>query len=299
MLKFKRKSFTQIDTCKKQPEMAALATLSLVGAVPFNLGPTPNNSTIAHRRRRHPAGDNRNLVLPGPQLPDLRNHILTHEDAAGYVAVALNEAGRTLSNDAATNTEGGHAPSAPPNSPATTNAPVFVFPEVNDTEDEAIVEAKRPLRPLRKRRRIPSFKQHRVTPKVPCQAAPGTDADDEDSDSDVTKASSDVIDSDAEAKQELNFKLRILAETQKSKTTDWSRVGAELRQIADTFQSYASSPPGGAPPGPNTSSAQNNDVALPPSDFLSLVNMFLPVSIPQSLWSAIVSYAAWKILKRL
>ena len=69
----------------------------------------------------------------------------------------------------------------------------------------------------------------------------------------------------------------------------WSKIGEELRTIADRF---------GAPP--EMPSENSSDLVNPfqVTDLLSLVNLMLPVSVPQSLWSALLSYAAWKIFKK-
>ena len=156
----------------------------------------------------------------------------------------------------------------------------------------------------RKRRRVPSFnKTHRVAPKV--KAAVASDADDEASDECHEATTGHGYDSDSEARQELSLRLQILAESQKAanRDTDWSRVGSELRSIADTFQSMSAT----SGSGPNGHRNQDRDQAersgqssdVVPTDLLSFINLLLPVSIPQSLWSAIASYVAWKILKRL
>jgi len=265
--------------------------------------------------------------------PDLRQ-ILSLENA-GFVAVVLNEAGQGLAGSASRvgDDERRHlaadTPAAPPNSPSASTSSssqtVFDFPEVD--EDTDVSGAKKPVTSfsssssssstrslsLRKRRRIPSFNKHRVTPKVSnlTMMSGAEDADDEASDDnakDVVVAANDIDnrfgpfdDSDAEAKEELSLKLRILAESQKSNSgkrhncTDWAKVGQELRQIADSFQGLSSSSGDTPPPRPN--GVRQKDLIS--TDVLSIINTFLPISIPQSLWSAIVSYAAWKILRRL
>ena len=234
-------------------------------AVPFTLGPM-TQSGLAARRRRHPAGD-RNVVLAVDNL----HQILGQGD---FEAVAV-DIERTLNmNNQATNTE---PPVAPPNSPASTQT--FTFPD-SETEDEP-----RPKpRTQRKRRRLQSFKKPRVAPKKQS----GTEADDEESadDNRVAAAVVSALDSDAEANQELSMKLRILAESQTAKQSDtnWTQVGEELRNIADKFQSL--------------NDPDNDSPVASADDPLSWINLMLPISIPQSLWSAIVSYAAWKIMKR-
>ena len=94
-----------------------------------------------------------------------------------------------------------------------------------------------------------------------------------------------------EEEKELELKLNLLSETrrtlqsQDSSTEEWAKVGTELRNIADSFQRGLDS----------DLSDQDETGSI---DILSLINMMLPVSVPQSLWSALVSYAAWKIFKR-
>ena len=301
-----------------------MTSLLLIGAVPFSLGPTPlqqantnSNRPPISGRRRHPAG---NLVLPALPAPDNTPdlyEILRSPEGAGFVSVGLHLAGRSLGaqDDAAIT----NPPGPPPNSPANmanNQAPQqFVFPEVEDdsSSDCLGVASQQQQKSQRKRRRIPSFnRHHRVAPKLQCS---DDDADDEDSDftaeksraakaeADDNAGSADAYDSDAEARQELSLRLRILAESQKSGSeTDWSKVGEELRSIADSFQnisgSSASTSSGeGRRSGQSGQAASSGEVV--PTDILSFINLLLPVSIPQSLWSAIASYVAWKILKRL
>ena len=100
--------------------------------------------------------------------------------------------------------------------------------------------------------------------------------------------------------------MKLIAETQKlasssdentdqtdgkepAKMTDWAKVGEELRSIADSFQESN---------GGTNLRVEATLTGVIPLDILSILNMMLPVSIPQSLWSALVSYAAWKIFKR-
>ena len=273
-------------------------TLFLVGAVPFSLGPTTPQQGGLQGRRRHPAGPN--LVLPtaDSSMPSLHD-ILRDPEGANFVSHGLELAGRSLGGarqDAATNTP----PRAPPNSPSAVaianNSNHFVFPDVEDegssSSSSAEVTPSVDKTRNRKRRRVPSFRKHTVAK----MAGPASDADDEEETGGVA-VDDDANDSDAEARQELSLRLRILAESQKSKDTDWSKVGEELRAIADSFQEVTSEPSSRprrpAAPAPETA----GDVV--PSDILSFINLLLPVSIPQSLWSAIASYVAWKILKRL
>jgi hypothetical protein len=103
----------------------------------------------------------------------------------------------------------------------------------------------------------------------------------------LTEAKSRVETSHEEEK-ELELRLNLLSETRRtlqSNTEEWAKVGTELRNIADSFQRGLDS----------DISGQDETGSI---DILSLINMMLPVSVPQSLWSALVSYAAWKIFKR-
>ena len=271
-------------------------TLFLVGAVPFSLGPTTPSQGGLQGRRRHPAGAN--LVLPtDSSMPSLHD-ILRDPEGANFVSHGLQLAGRSLGGarqDAATNTP----PRAPPNSPSAVavadSSNHFVFPDV---EDEGSFSSSAEVTPSvdktrnRKRRRVPSFRKHTVAK----MAGPASDADDEEETGGVA-LDDDANDSDAEARQELSLRLRILAESQKSKDTDWCKVGEELRAIADSFQEVTSEP--SARPRRPAAVAPETAGDVVPSDILSFINLLLPVSIPQSLWSAIASYVAWKILKRL
>ena len=85
-----------------------------------------------------------------------------------------------------------------------------------------------------------------------------------------------------EQKEELELRLNLLSETRRNDVEEWARVGTELRNIADSFQKGLD---------------EDGDEAGA-SDLFSLINLMLPVSVPQSLWSALFSYAAWKIFKR-
>ena len=67
----------------------------------------------------------------------------------------------------------------------------------------------------------------------------------------------------------------------------WSKIGEELRIIADKF---------GAPPELESGSDLVNPFQV--NDLLSIINLMLPVSVPSSMWSALLSYAAWKIFKK-
>ena len=295
-----------------------MTSLLLIGAVPFSLGPTPlqqansaSNRPPISGRRRHPAG---NLVLPAlpasDNTPDLYE-ILRSPEGAGFVSVGLHLAGRSLGaqDDAAITSPPGPPPNSPVNMANNQEPQQFVFPDVEDdsSSDCLGVASQHQQKSQRKRRRIPSFnRHHRVAPKLQC-----SDADDEDSDftaeksraakaeADDSAGSADAYDSDAEARQELSLRLRILAESQKSGSdTDWSKVGEELRSIADSFQNISGSAPTSSSEGRRSGQAVPSGEVVP-TDILSFINLLLPVSIPQSLWSAIASYVAWKILKRL
>jgi hypothetical protein len=183
-------------------------------------------------------------------------------------------------------------------------------------------------RSQRKRRRVPSFKT-KTEPRVPSKLSTrditvASEADDEASDSEdatttfrmatstfdqdmgyITKATRDLEcklgDSSSDEEDELKLKLKVLSEVRhfcedKSVTdlekTDWAKVGSELRQIADKFSSESSTGSSGE------EDAVDGQAANVSGDFVSLINLMLPFSVPQSLWSALVSYAAWKIFKR-
>ena len=185
----------------------------------------------------------------------------------------------------------------------------------------------RRTRSMRKRRRKSSFKdpsiQPRVAPKFPQLENSSTtchDADDEGSDEDIVREvrKKTLVRSPSKHCHKLfsyhhslndkglKFGLELVAETQKlssessssdsdqtdgntNKMTNWSKVGEELRSIADSFQDSN---------GGTNLRVEATLTGVVPLDILSLLNMMLPVSIPQSLWSALVSYAAWKMLKR-
>ena len=152
-----------------------------------------------------------------------------------------------------------------------------------------------PSRPVRKRRRPPSFtKQHRVVPKKNL-----SEADDE-------ATSAEENSSDSLDNLELKLKLGLLCESrdpsfsgtssaeceesdlEKDDSVEkWSKIGEELRIIADKF---------GAPPELESGSDLVNPFQV--NDLLSIINLMLPVSVPSSMWSALLSYAAWKIFKK-
>jgi hypothetical protein len=189
----------------------------------------------------------------------------------------------------------------PPNSPdystasaASPASTAFDFPapasNLSSSEDD---ETPRRPRTQRKRRRLPSFKSHRVAPKTKCQTTfEAAEADDEDSDHE-----------EAVDQLELKLKLDLVSQTQqKEDSVDeednanegkkakeaWSKVGEELRMIADRFGDLNDDHAGEG----------NSLSTMGAGDLLGLINLMVPVSVPQSLWSALVSYAAWKIFKR-
>ena len=186
----------------------------------------------------------------------------------------------------------------------------------------------RRTRSMRKRRRKSSFKDPSVQPRVAPKISPQpqnlstmcSDADDEGSDQESRREVKKKSTSRSTPKhchklfsyhhklndKGLAFGLELVAQTQKlssssssdssdqtdgkpTKFTDWSKVGEELRSIADSFQESN---------GGTNVRVEATLTGVVPMDLLSILNMMLPVSIPQSLWSALVSYAAWKIFKR-
>lgn len=167
----------------------------------------------------------------------------------------------------------------------------------SEEEETALPEKPKRTRSFRKRRRVPSFKtgqQPRVPAKVGCSS--NDEADDEASEAEsLVKAKSRVeaehhgkVEVDDEEVKELELKLNLLSETRRTlkpdNAEDWAKVGIELRNIADSFQKGLDSDP---------EDPENGSV-----DIFALINLMLPVSVPHSLWSALVSYAAWKIFKR-
>ena len=209
-------------------------------------------------------------------------------------------------------------------------------PQEEQDEQEQLEEVESPVvipcravrmrRSQRKRRRIPSFKT-KQNPRVPSKMSTCSDeADDEASEDDddlvlnmissmttnnnnnnniktfpransIDNKGKNFSSSDSDTEEELELKLKVLSEVQRTlssededstkslRYTDWSKVGQELRNIADKFSES------------QVDEVDGNDGATV-VDFVSMANMMLPFSIPQSLWSALVSYAAWKILKR-
>ena len=268
----------------------AIPLLLQVGAIPFT------DSALASRRssrNTNQGSTNQNR----PQQPIVTSTLSLEQRAMigelmSEAAQAINDVIRNKPPTASicVNTD----LSVPPNTPSSSSnsSTIFEFPEAtlqniltSSSEDEAVST---PQRPQRKRRRPPSFKkQHRVVPKK------SVDADDEESDPDLLQ--NDL---------ELQLKLGIISQSQNSsadsdssKSQDesddendkWAKIGEELRHIADKF---------GSPLVDETESETELANPFQVTDLLSLVNLMLPFSVPQSLWSALVSYAAWKIFKR-
>ena len=161
----------------------------------------------------------------------------------------------------------------PPNTPNTDMT--FEFPDVPYSSEDSDFENVQAEKMLKKRKRIPSFKKPRVLRKKLFVES----ADDE--------ASS--TDDDA---QELTLKLNLLSEASSSSDTEevevddpqkWAKIGEELRIIADRFSDEIADP---------------EEESNKSPDLFSLVNLMLPVTVPRSLWSALLSYAAWKIFKK-
>ena len=201
--------------------------------------------------------------------------------------------------------------------------------ETNQVQEEPPITRLRRTRSVRKRRRKSSFKDPTTKPRVvakmpqmdPTSTSSNEEADDEcSSDEEIIRETRKKIPTRSPSKQSrkilsynrrlndkgLEFGLKLIAETQKlasssdddtdqkdgaelPKMTDWAKVGEELRSIADSFQESN----GGA-----NLRVEATLTGVIPLDILSILNMMLPVSIPKSLWSALVSYAAWKIFKR-
>jgi hypothetical protein len=332
----------------------SLLTLLNTGAIPFNY-PDDDRSIAARRcrSRRLRAQFERETASQTPEQRMLMEEVV-NEAILTFQSVLDPRPPRTPRRlvevaEKATQIR------QPPNSPNT--AVTFTFeqqqqPIVNDsdgldevvktdsTEVEEEVEEevprllKRGRRSMRKRRRVPSFKNKqtpRVASKFSCQTQ-SDEADDEasedeidliklrmarvstddssvtDKNRDIFEASSDIFAArydileskdDIVTTSELQLKLQVLSEAQKTveavnseTATDWAKVGAELRSIADKFNGLDED---------EDEVDESNNVVMrrhQEIDFVSLINLMLPFSVPQSLWSALVSYAAWKIFKR-
>ena len=243
---FSTKVIIKLKTRTRKNKMA-IPLLLQVGAIPFT------NESLASRRRQ-------NLTLSQHQR-QIIGQLMTE------AAEAIQEVIRSpQTSEVCVNTD----LTVPPNSPNTQQT--FEFPATETETSTSEEEDQRPPRPQRKRRRPPSFKKHRVSPKKVVQ----DDADDE------------ATDEDLKENLELKLKLGLLAETSSSEAEEsgpekWSKIGQELRFIADKM-----------------CDDDNGTQIQPfqPQDLLSLINLLLPFSVPQSLWSALLSYAAWKIFKK-
>ena len=162
----------------------------------------------------------------------------------------------------------------PPNTPNTDMT--FEFPDVPYSSEDSDFENVQAEKMLKKRKRIPSFKKPRVLRKK------------------LFVESADDEASSTDDQEELSLKLNLLSEaTSSSSDTEsediddpqkWAKIGEELRIIADRFSDEIADP--------------EEDPSNKSTDLLSLVNLMLPVSVPRSLWSALLSYAAWKIFKK-
>ena len=297
----------------------AFPLLLQVGAVPFV---TSENGIFARRNQINRSNQPRSQAINSPN----NNHqsqtssvILSRQQRA-VIGQLMSEAAEAI-NDIIRQPETASICaqtdlSVPPNTPIITST-TFDFPENPDqllqetttsesnitisqvlssssSEDEGSDST--PSRPVRKRRRPPSFKkQHRVVPKKNL-----SEADDE-------ATSAEENSSDSLDNLELKLKLGLLCESrdpsfsgtsssaeceesdlEKDDSVEkWSKIGEELRIIADKF---------GAPPELESGSDLVNPFQV--NDLLSIINLMLPVSVPSSMWSALLSYAAWKIFKK-
>ena len=292
----------------------AFPLLLQVGAVPFV---TSDNGILA--RRSNTRSNQPRAPTSGMSQSQTSSVILSRQQRAvigqlmSEAAEAINDIIRQPATTPQTasicvNTD----LSVPPNTPILTGSTSFEFPEPSESsnietgnntitqslasstssEDESETDlTSSPSRPIRKRRRPPSFKkQHRVAPKKNISEADDEATSAEDNDSDLDNL-------------ELKLKLGLLCESREPGNSSpdesegekddsvekWSKIGEELRIIADRF---------GFPPETedNAGSALANPFQV--TDLLSLINLMLPVSVPHSLWSALFSYAAWKIFKK-
>ena len=296
----------------------AFPLLLQVGAVPFV---TSENGIFARRNQINRSNQPRSQAINSPN----NNHqsqtssvILSRQQRA-VIGQLMSEAAEAI-NDIIRQPETASICaqtdlSVPPNTPIITST-TFDFPEnpdqlLQETTSESNITISQvlsssssedegsdstPSRPVRKRRRPPSFKkQHRVVPKKNL-----SEADDE-------ATSAEENSSDSLDNLELKLKLGLLCESrdpsfsgtsssaeceesdlEKDDSVEkWSKIGEELRIIADKF---------GAPPELESGSDLVNPFQV--NDLLSIINLMLPVSVPSSMWSALLSYAAWKIFKK-
>ena len=278
----------------------ALPLLNLA-AVPFTFGSNQMTPTsIAARRQIRRLGGS---IQCRSDVDTTFENLDSNRRA--IIAVIVNEAAKEIQSVMGLRTldrpEVDPVPAQPPNSPS--NEPqTFEFPmprlnrcdgllprrnletELSSEEDElARTEKPKRSRSIRKRRRVPSFKtgtQPRVPAKVVCGGNGSSEEADDELSEPETSSTLEVV--APEQKEELELRLNLLSETRRNDVEEWARVGTELRNIADSFQKGLD---------------EDGDEAGA-SDLFSLINLMLPVSVPQSLWSALFSYAAWKIFKR-
>jgi hypothetical protein len=274
-----------------------------VAAVPFTFG--SNDSSLASRRRfrrQNGCRSDANPSAPFGNLDPTQRAVV-----ASIVSEAAKEIQSVMGLGPRQDLESENFPAAPPNSP--NDHFTFDFPVPADnrsdvlrrnvetefsSEEEATEqppEKPKRTRSFRKRRRVPSFKTGHQ-PRVPAKVGCCSEADDEASEAETLAVSRSKFeadtdtDTDIDTKTEMELKLNLLSETRRSRNNDevedWARVGTELRNIADSFQKGLDGD------GDDASGV----------DIFSLINLMLPVSVPQSLWSALFSYAAWKIFKR-
>uniref|UniRef100_A0A0K2U948 Uncharacterized protein n=1 Tax=Lepeophtheirus salmonis TaxID=72036 RepID=A0A0K2U948_LEPSM len=156
-------------------------------------------------------------------------------------------------------------PSVPPNTPAVHTLPEdsqhFSYPSSNN-EDRSNQSTVVPANNRRKRRRTSSVKS-------PANKN-GFEGDDEMSDP-------------QDEHDKLFLRLGVLSEVRKSQEmiSDWSLIGVELRQIANSFEK--THPRRG-----------RNEFKI-----FGLLNDIIPGSLlPSSFWSAVCSYVLWKMIHR-
>ena len=286
-----------------------------IAAVPFTFGSYPNNTLAARRQNRRSAGpcSTPAQLSNAPSVSPFEN---LEAEKRAIIAVIVNEAAKEIQSvmgfGLQRESELESFPAQPPNSPNDQTS--FEFPilrvnrqdglpsrrnisqeiETTSEEEETSAQLEKPkrTRSFRKRRRVPSFKtgqQPRVPAKVGCS---NSEADDESSEPETLSIAKSRIETNSVSEKveekELQLKLNLLSETRRSIKQDdvaeWAKVGTELRNIADSFQN-----------GLDNSDLSDETGSV---DVFALINLMLPVSVPQSLWSALVSYAAWKIFKR-
>ena len=276
----------------------ALPLINLA-AVPFTFGSNQMNPTsIAARRQiRRLGGSVRCRSDADATFENLDSN------QRAIIAVIVNEAAKEIQSVMGLRSLDGPEVDpvpAPPNSPSDQQA--FEFPTVRlnrcdgllprrnletelSSEDDDLSRTEKPkrTRSFRKRRRVPSFKTGNP-PRVPAKVSCGGNGSSEEADDELSEpeTGSKLKVEAPDQKEELELRLNLLSESRRNDVEEWARVGTELRNIADSFQKGLD---------------EDNDEAGA-SDLFSLINLMLPVSVPQSLWSALFSYAAWKIFKR-